>query len=136
MYNLVRFWYNDRALDSHELDYTVPSRAEALLRARDRVGFANKVESDEDAPIEATVSFEDVPLTTIDDFRDTLRLRGLDDMTVIYHCDAMNEAYCRLIEAVENDPELMKAVRDCSLGQLFLIMQEIKTNIDNRNRTD
>lgn len=136
MYSYVRFRYNDHTIDSHELDYTVPSRAEALLRARDRVGFANKVESDEDAPIEATVSFEDVPLTTVDEFRDTLQLRGLDDMTVIYHCDAMNEAYCRLAEAVENDPELMKAVRDCSLGQLFLIIQEIKTNIDNRNKKE
>lgn len=137
MYNLVRFWYNDRALDSHELDYTVPSRAEALLRARDRVGFANKVESDEDAPIEATVSFEDVPLATINDYSDTLLLRGLDNMTVVnYYWDAMKEVRYGLMAAVEDDQNLMKAIGECSLGQLFLILQGIKANIDNRNRKE
>ena len=129
----VRFRYNERVIESHEMDYTVPYRAEALLHARDRVGFANKEDdAQEDTPITVTVDFGDVPLTTVNDYADTFQLRGLDDMTVVDNCDAMKEADYRLIEAVENDPELLKAVGDCSLGQLFLIIQEIKANIDQK----
>lgn len=131
----IRFRYNDRVIDSHEMDYTIQSRAEALLHARGRVGYANK-DATFEAPITVTVDFGGVPLTAVNDYKDTFLLRGLDDMTVVDNCDAMKEADYRLIEAVENDPELQKAVGDCSLGQLFLIMLEIKTNIDNRNGKD
>lgn len=133
----IRFRYNDRVIDSHELDYTTQSRVGALLHARDRVGFANKdATQEEEAPIKVTVDFSDVPLATVNNYNDTFLLRGLDDMTVVDYCDAMKEADHRLTEAVESDPELMKAIGECSLGQLMLIIEEIKTNIDNRNKKE
>lgn len=129
----IRFRYNDLVIDSHELDYTMQSRVGALLHARDRVGFANKdATQEEDSPIKVTVDFNDVPLATVNNYNDTFLLRGLDDMTVVDYCDAMKEADYRLIEAVDNDSDLRQAIKDCTLGQLLLIMQEIKTNIDNR----
>ena len=130
----VKFRFDGRLIESHELDYTAPFHAEALIHARDRVGFANVSDEDQSKiPLEVYLDFVEVPLTTVNDFGDTFQLRGLDDMTVVDYSDAMKEADYRLIEAVENDPDLLKAVGDCSLGQLFLIIQEIKTNIDNRN---
>lgn len=130
---LVTFRMNDRTIDSQELDYTLSYRADALLHARDLVGFAHVPEQDQThTPIEVSLDFYDVPLTTLNDFRDVDQVHGLDDMTVVDYNDAMREADYRLIEAVDNDSDLRQAIKDCSLGQLLLIMQEIKTNIDNR----
>ena len=125
---------NDRIIGSQELDNTVEYHAEALILARDSVGFAHVSEEDQsNIPLEVTVDFNDVPLTAVNDYKGTLQLRGLDDMTAVEYCDAMKEADHGLKEAIKNDPDLMKAVGECSLGRLFLIIQEIKANIDRRN---
>lgn len=131
----ISFRMNDRTIDSYELDHTVEYRADALLHARDLVGFAHVSEKDQThTPIEVSMDFYGVPLTTINDYSDILLLRGLDDMTVVnYYWDAMKEARYGLMAAVEDDQNLMRAIGDCSLGQLFLILQGIKANIDNRN---
>lgn len=133
----VAYRMNDRILASHELDYTAEYHAEALILARDDVGFAHVPEKDQsNIPLEVTVDFNDVPLTTLNDYKDTLQLRGLDDMTVVDNNDAMREVDYELMETVDNNPEFQKAIRECSMGQLFLIMQEIKMSVDNRNKKD
>ena len=130
---LVKFRMNDRTIDSQELDYTLSYRADALLHARDLVGFAHVPEKDQThTPIEVSLDFYDVPLTTLNDFRDVNQVHGLDDMTVVDYNDAMREVDYELMEAVDNNDELRQAIKDCTMGQLLLIMQEIKTNIDNR----
>lgn len=133
MKTLVSFRMNDRTIDSQELDYTLSYRADALLHARDLVGFAHVPEQDQThTPIEVSMDFYDVPLTTLNDFRDVNQVHGLDDMTVVDYNDAMREVDYELLAAVDNNDELRQAIKDCTMGQLLLIMQEIKTNIDNR----
>lgn len=132
----VSFRVNGRTIDSSE-PCTAECHADALVRVRNRVGFAHVPEEDQSStPIEVSVTFENVPLTTINDYSDTLQVHGLDDMTVVDYNDAMKEADHRLIEAVESDSNLEQAIGDCSMGQLFLIMRRIKTNIDNRNKKE
>lgn len=122
---------NGSAIDWHEMDNTLLSRVQSLLHARDMVGFANALEEDHiRAPLEATMDIFNVPLATVNDYADSFQLRGLDDMTVVDNCDAMREARDKLIEAVGNDRELLTAIKDCTLGQLFLIVEEIKETID------
>lgn len=129
----VSFRVNGRTIDSSE-PCTAKCHAEALVRVRNRVGFAHVPEEDQSStPIEVSVSFEDVPLTTVTDYSDVDQLRGLDDMTgVNYYWDALKEVRYELMAAVEDNQALMKAVRDCSLGQLFLVIQGIKANIDQK----
>lgn len=127
----------DRTVDVHDLDYTLGYRAESLLHARDLVGFAHVSEENQShTPIEVTMDLFDVPLTTLNDSLDANQLHGLDDMTVVDYNDAMREVDYRLIDAIDNEPEFQKAIGECSLGQLFLIMQEIKSNVDHRNGKD
>lgn len=122
---------NGTAIDSHEMDNTLTSRVQALLHARDIVGFANALEEDHrNAPLEATMDIFNVPLATVNDIADTYQLRGLEDMTAVDYCDAMREARDKLIKAVGDDREFLMAIKDCSLGQLFLIVEEIKKTID------
>lgn len=129
----VSFRVNGRIIDSTE-PRTAEHHAEALVRVRNRVGFAHVPEEDQsNTPIEVSVSFDSVPLTTVTDYSDVDQLRGLDDMTAVYYNKALNEVYYELMAAVEDNQTLMKAVGDCSLGQLFLVLQEIKANIDCRN---
>ena len=133
----VAFRMKDRTIDVHDLDYTLGFRAESLLDARDLVGFAHVSEKDQThTPIEVSVDFYDVPLTTLNDTMDANQLHGLDDMTVVDNNDAMREVDYELMETVDNNPEFQKAIRECSMGQLFLIMQEIKMSVDNRNKKD
>lgn len=129
----VSFRVNGRTIDSSE-PCTAECHAEALVRVRNRVGFAHVPEEDQsNTPIEVSVTFENVPLTTINDYSDTLQVRGLDDMTEAnYYWDAMKEVRHGLMAAVEDNQALMKAIRDCSLGQLFLIVEGIKANIDQK----
>ena len=124
---------NDRIIDSTE-PCTAEYHAEALVRVRNRVGFAHVPEEDQsNTPIEVSVSFESVPLTTINGYLDVPQLRGLDDMTEAnYYWDAMKEVRHGLMAAVEDDQNLMKAFKDCTLGQLFLIVEGIKANIDQK----
>lgn len=129
----VSFRVNGRTIDSAE-PCTAEHHADALVRVRNRVGFAHVPEEDQSStPIEVSVTFDNVPLTTINGYLDIPQLRGLDDMTAVYYNKAMNEVYYELMAAVEDNQTLMKAVGDCSLGQLFLALQEIKANIDCRN---
>lgn len=124
---------NDRIIDSTE-PCTAEHHAEALVRVRNRVGFAHVPEEDQsNTPIEVSVSFESVPLTTVNDYSDVAQLHGLDDMTEVnYYWDAMKEVRYGLMSAVEDDQALMKAIKDCPLGQLFLVIQGIKANIDQK----
>lgn len=130
----VSFRVNGRTIDSSE-PCTAECHAEALVRVRNRVGFAHVPEEDQSStPIEVSVTFDNVPLTTVTDYSDVYQLRGLDDMTgVNYYWDALKEVRYELMAAVEDNQALMKAIGDCSLGQLFLVIQGIKANIDNRN---
>lgn len=133
----VAFRMKDRTIDVHDLDYTLGYHAEALLNARDLVGFAHVSEKDQThTPIEVSLDFYDVPMTTLNDTIDANQLHGLDDMTVVDYNDAMREVDYRLIDAIDNEPEFQKAIGECSLGQLFLIMQEIKSNVDHRNKKE
>lgn len=126
----VSFRMKDRTIGSQELDCTLSYRADALLHARDLVGFAHVSEKDQSStPIEVSLDFYDVPLTTLNDFRDVSQLHGLDDMTAVDYNEALNEVRKKLIDAVGNDRELLKAVRDCPLGQLFLVLREIKETV-------
>lgn len=129
----VSFRVNGRTIDSSE-PCTAECHAEALVRVRNRVGFAHVPEEDQSStPIEVSVSFESVPLTTVTDYSDISQLRGLDDMTgVNCYWDALKEVRYELMAAVEDNPALMKAIGDCPLGQLFLVIQGIKANIDQR----
>lgn len=134
---LVSFRMNDRTIDSQELDYTLSYRADALLHARDLVGFAHVSEKDQThTPIEVSLDFYDVPLTTLNDYSDVNQVQGLDDMTVVDYNDAMREVDYELMETVDNNPEFQRAIRECSMGQLFLIMQGIKLSVDNRNKKE
>lgn len=133
----VSFRMKDRTIDVHDLDYTLGYRAEALLNARELVGFAHVPEKDQsNTPIEVSLDFYDVPMTTLNDTIDANQVYGLDDMTVVDYNDAMREVDYELMETVDNNPEFQKAIRECSMGQLFLIMQEIKMSVDNRNKKE
>lgn len=129
----VSFRVNGRTIDSSE-PCTAECHAEALVRVRNRVGFAHVPEEDQSStPIEVSLTFEGVPLTTVNEYSDICPLQGLDDMTgVNYYWDAMKEARYGLMAAVEDNQALMKAIEDCSLGQLFLVIQGIKANIDQK----
>ena len=124
---------NGRTIDSSE-PCTAECHADALVRVRNRVGFAHVPEEDQsNTPIEVSVSFDNVPLTTVNDYNDVAQIHGLDDMTgVNYYWDAMKEVRYGLMAAVEDDQALMKAIKDCPLGQLFLVIQGIKANIDQK----
>lgn len=133
----VSFRMKDRTIDVHDLDYTLSYRAEALITARDLVGFTHVSEKDQSlTPIEVTMDLYDVPLTTLNDILDANQVQGLDDMTVVDYNDDMREVDYRLKDLVDDEPEIQKAIRECSMGQLFLIMQEIKLSVDNRNKKD
>ena len=133
----VSFRMKDRTIDTQNLDYTLSDRADALLHARDLVGFAHVPEKDQtNTPIEVSLDFYDVPLTTLNTRRDVSQVHGLDDMTVVDYNDAMREVDYRLKDAVDDEPEFQKAIRECSMGQLFLIMQEIKMSVDNSNKKE
>lgn len=129
----VSFRVNGRTIDSSE-PCTAECHAEALVRVRNRVGFAHVPEEDQsNTPIEVSVTFENVPLTTVNEYSDIYPLHGLDDMTEVnYYWDAMKEVRYGLMAAVEDNQALMKAIGDCSLGQLFLVIQGIKANIDQK----
>ena len=47
-------------------------------------------------------------------------------MTAVNYNESLNKVREKLIDAVGNDRELLNAVRDCPLGQLFLVLREIK----------
>ena len=47
MESRISFRMNGRTIDSYELDHTVEYRAEALIHARDKVGFAHVPEEDQ-----------------------------------------------------------------------------------------
>lgn len=133
----VSFRMKDRTIDVHDLDYTLSYRAESLLAARDLVGFAHVSEKDQShTPIEVSMDLYDVPLTTLNDTTDVNQVYGLDDMTVVDYNDAMREVDYELMETVDNNPEFQRAIRECSMGQLFLIMQGIKLSVDNRNKKE
>lgn len=133
----VSFRMKDRTIDVHDLDYTLPYRAEALITARDLVGFTHVSEKDQSlTPIEVSMDLYDVPLTTLNDILDANQVQGLDDMTVVDYNDAMREVDYELMETVDNNPEFQRAIRECSMGQLFLIMQGIKLSVDNRNKKE
>lgn len=122
---------NGTAIDWHELDNSIPDRLQALLHARNVVGFANSLEEDQSStPLEVTMDLSGVPLATINDPVEALELRGVEDGTVFYYNDAMGAARDKLAEAVEGNPELLKALGDCTLGQLFLVLLDIKDSID------
>lgn len=115
------------AIDWSELDNSLFSRVQALVHARDMVGFANSVE---DASLEVTLNLSAIPLADVSSLTDVDQLRGLDDMTAVFYCDAIREARDKLAEAVKSNPELLKALGDCTMGQLFLIVKDIKDSID------
>lgn len=122
---------NGTAIDWHELDDSIFGRVQALIHARDVVGFANSLEEDQShAPLEVTMDLSGVPLATINDPLDAFQLKGLDDMTAVNYNDAMYKVQETLAEAAGNDSELLKAIKDCSMGQLFLIVKEIKETVD------
>lgn len=122
---------NGAAIDWHEMDNSIFGRVQALIHARDVVGFANSLEEDQShAPLEVTMDLSGVPLATINDSLDAFQLRGLEDMTMDYYNDALNVVRYRLTDVIGNDAELLKAIKDCPLGQLFLVLKEIKETID------
>ena len=125
---------NGNTIDWHDLDNTLSDRVRTLIHARDMVGFATVRDEDQySTPLEVTMALCRVPLATVNNVEDALRLRGLDDMTEAnYYWDAMKEVRHGLMAAVEDDQNLMKAIKDCSLGQLFLVIQGIKANIDQK----
>ena len=114
-------------IDWHELDNTLYGRVQALIHARDMIGFANTLEG---ASLEVTLNLEDIPLADVRDLTDVDQLQGLDNMTAVDYNDAFRKAHDKLVEAVGNNSELLKAIEDCPLGQLFLIVKEIKDTID------
>lgn len=121
---------NGISIDWHELDNTLSDRVQTLLHARDMVGFATVRDEDQySTPLEVTMDLSRVPLATVNNTEEALRLRGLDDMTAVDYNEALNEVREKLIDAVGNDRELLKAVRDCPLGQLFLVLREIKETV-------
>lgn len=121
---------NGISIDWHDLDNTLSDRVQTLLHARDMVGFATVRDEDQySTPLEVTMDLSRVPLAIVNNVEDALRLRGLDDMTAVDYNEALNEVREKLIDAVGNDRELLKAVRDCPLGQLFLVLREIKETV-------
>ena len=114
-------------IDWHELDNSLYGRVQALIHARDMIGFANTLEG---ASLEVTLNLEDIPLADVRDLTDVDQLRGLDDKTAVLYCDAYRDAHDRLVEAIGNASDLLKAIGNCSMGQLFLIVKEIKDSID------
>lgn len=121
---------NGISIDWSELDNSLADRLKVLLHARDMVGFATvRDEEQYSTPLEVTLDLCRVPLATVNNTEDALRLRGLDDMTAVDYNEALNEVREKLIDAVGNDRELLKAVRDCPLGQLFLVLREIKETV-------
>ena len=118
---------NGISIDWHDLDNTLSDRVQTLLHARDMVGFATVRDEDQySTPLEVTLDLSRVPLATVNNTEDALKLRGLDDMTAVNYNESLNEVREKLIDAVGNDRELLNAVRDCPLGQLFLVLREIK----------
>ena len=117
-------------IDWHELDNTLYGRVQALIHARDMIGFANTLEG---ASLEVTLNLEDIPLADVRDLDDVDQLQGLGDMTVIDYCDAIGKAHDKMIEAVGNNSDLAQAFKDCTLGQLFLIVKEIKEAVDQKD---
>ena len=114
-------------IDWHELDNTLYGRVQALIHARDMIGFANTLEG---ASLEVTLNLEDIPLADVRNLDDVDQLQGLDNMTAVDYNDVFREAHDKLIEAIGNNSELLKAIGNCPLGQLFLIVKEIKETID------
>ena len=118
---------NGISIDWHDLDNTLSDRVQTLLHARDMVGFATVRDEDQySTPLVVTLDLSRVPLATVNNTEDALKLRGLDDMTAVNYNESLNEVREKLIDAVGNDRELLNAVRDCPLGQLFLVLREIK----------
>lgn len=118
---------NGISIDWHDLDNTLSDRVQTLLHARDMVGFATVRDEDQySTPLEVTLDLSRVPLATVNNTEDALKLRGLDDMTAVNYNESLNEVREKLIDAVGNDRELLNAIRDCPLGQLFLVLREIK----------
>lgn len=121
---------NGISIDWHDLDNTLSDCVQTLIRARNMVGFATVRDEDQcSTPIEVTMDLSRVPLATVNNIEEALQLRGLDDMTAVNYNEALNEVREKLIDAVGNDRELLKAVRDCPLGQLFLVLREIKETV-------
>ena len=118
---------NGISIDWHDLDNTLSDRVQTLLHARDMVGFATVRDEDQySTPLEVTLDLSRVPLATVNNTEDALKLRGLDNMTAVNYNESLNEVREKLIDAVGNDRELLNAIRDCPLGQLFLVLREIK----------
>lgn len=122
---------NGTAIDWSEMDNSIFGRVQALIHARDVVGFAHVPEEDQNnTPLEVTMDLSGVPLATVNDPLDAFQLKGLEDGTIDYYNDALNVVRYKLTDVIGNDSELLKAIKDCPLGQLFLVLQEIKETID------
>ena len=118
---------NGVSIEWIDLDNTLSDRVQTLLHARNMVGFATVRDEDQcSTPIEVTMDLSRIPLATVNNIEDALKLRGLDDMTAVNYNESLNKVREKLIDAVGNDRELLNAVRDCPLGQLFLVLREIK----------
>ena len=118
---------NGVSIEWIDLDNTLSDCVQTLLRARNMVGFATVRDEDQcSTPIEVTMDLSRIPLATVNNIEDALKLRGLDDMTAVNYNESLNKVREKLIDAVGNDRELLNAVRDCPLGQLFLVLREIK----------
>ena len=118
---------NGVSIEWIDLDNTLSDRVQTLLHARNMVGFATVRDEDQcSTPIEVTMDLSRIPLATVNNIEDALKLRGLDDMTAVNYNESLNKVREKLIDAVGNDRELLNAVRDCTLGQLFLVLREIK----------
>ena len=125
---------NGIPIDWHDLDNTLSDCVQTLIRARNMVGFATVRDEDQcNTPIEVTMDLSRIPLATVNNIEDALKLRGLNDMTAVNYNESLNEVREKLIDAVGNDRELLKAVRDCPLGQLFLVLREIKETVDQKD---
>ena len=121
---------NGIPIDWHDLDNTLSDCVQTLIRARNMVGFANTLEG---ASLEVTLNLSDIPLADVGSLSDVDQLQGLGDMTVIDYCDTIGKAHDKMIEAVGNDSDLAQAFKDCTLGQLFLIVKEIKEAVDQKD---
>ena len=125
---------NGIPIDWHDLDNTLSDCVQTLIRARNMVGFATVRDEDQcNTPIEVTMDLSRIPLATVNNIEDALKLRGLNDMTAVNYNESLNEVREKLIDAVGNDRELLNAVRDCPLGQLFLVLREIKETVDQKD---
>lgn len=122
---------NGTAIDWSEMDNSIFGRVQALIHARNVVGFAHVPEEDQNnTPLEVTMDLSGVPLATVNDPLDAFQLRGLEDGTIDYYNDALNVVRYKLTDVIGNDAELIKAIKDCPLGQLFLVLKEIKETVD------